>query len=76
MSDRDSINQTAGSAVRIDDRRGRSTERPDDQGGECTRCGCPESVVINTRRWWGGKTIERRRCDHCGAVFSSTRAES
>lgn len=38
-------------------------------GPECPKCGCQASEVIAVSRNWN-VSHERRRCDHCAAIFS------
>lgn len=39
-------------------------------GPECPRCGCTDSEIVRWQRGWSGRRQARRRCRHCGAVFS------
>ncbi len=39
------------------------------EGPECPKCGCQASGVIALYRHWN-VPHERRRCDHCAAIFS------
>lgn len=38
----------------------------------CPNCGCEQSRLIRAGTWWGLKRMERRRCSHCGKLFSIT----
>jgi uncharacterized Zn finger protein len=40
-------------------------------GAECSNCGCEDSELISTSRWWNQAT-ERRRCAACGTIYTAT----
>lgn len=42
-------------------------------GPECPTCGCSDSELLTKASWWG-QPSERRRCAHCGKVFTATAA--
>lgn len=51
----------------------RRSSRPDtDRGLACPSCGSGELSVKETRPRRGGYTYRRRRCEGCGATFTTT----
>ncbi len=40
-------------------------------GPDCPHCGCNHSTVISDVRLFNGRPGTRRRCTHCGHVWSS-----
>lgn len=41
----------------------------------CRQCGCADCSVYYVRQTWGGRTMRRRQCRHCGKKFTTYEAE-